>query len=68
MRERLFLISRLLRPYCLIFVYIDDSEGAYLKVLMDEVFDRASLDSAVRGGLGAVVDDGAAAFGSCLDR
>jgi adenine-specific DNA-methyltransferase len=40
MRERLFLISRLLRPDGLIFVHIDDSEGAYLKVLMDEVFDR----------------------------
>lgn len=40
MRERLFLLSRLLRPDGLIFVHIDDSEGSYLKVLMDEVFGR----------------------------
>ena len=40
MRERLSLLSRLLRPDGLIFVHIDDSEGSYLKVLMDEVFGR----------------------------
>jgi len=40
MRERLALLSRLLRPDGVIFVHIDDSEGAYLKVLMDEVFGR----------------------------
>jgi adenine-specific DNA-methyltransferase len=40
MRERLLLLSRLLRSDGLIFVHIDDSEGSYLKVLMDEVFCR----------------------------
>jgi adenine-specific DNA-methyltransferase len=40
MRERLLILSSLLRPDGLIFVHIDDSEGAYLKALMDEVFGR----------------------------
>src|SRR5438309_1174140 len=40
MRERLLILPSLLRPDGVIFVHIDDSEGAYLKVLMDEVFGR----------------------------
>src|SRR5436309_12885333 len=40
MRERLLILSNLLRPDGVIFVHIDDSEGSYLKVLMDEVFGR----------------------------
>ena len=40
MLERLLILSRLLRPDGLIFVQIDDNEGAYLKALMDEAFGR----------------------------
>jgi adenine-specific DNA-methyltransferase len=40
MRERLESLRRLLRPDGVIFVNIDDTEQAYLKVLMDEVFGR----------------------------
>jgi adenine-specific DNA-methyltransferase len=42
MRERLELLSRLLRPDGVIVVQIDREESAYLKVLMDEVFGRAA--------------------------
>lgn len=40
MRERLELLRNLLRKDGFICVHIDDSEGAYLKVLLDEVFGR----------------------------
>ncbi|MBM4395682.1 MAG: site-specific DNA-methyltransferase [Deltaproteobacteria bacterium] len=40
MRERLESLRRLLRSDGVIFVHIDDTEHAYLKVLMDEVFGR----------------------------
>ncbi len=40
MRDRLELLSRLLRPDGFICCHIDDSEGPYLKVLLDEVFGR----------------------------
>lgn len=42
MRDRLELLRKLLRPDGFICCHIDDSEGHYLKVLMDEVFDRAN--------------------------
>lgn len=42
MRDRLEIIRRLLRPDGFICCHIDDSEGHYLKVLMDEVFERAN--------------------------
>jgi adenine-specific DNA-methyltransferase len=42
MRDRLEALRRLLRPDGFICCHIDDSEGAYLKVLMDEVFGRAN--------------------------
>lgn len=40
MRDRLALIKKLLRPDGFVCCHIDDSEGHYLKVLMDEVFGR----------------------------
>lgn len=40
MRERLEILRRLLSPQGFICVHIDDSEGHYLKVLLDEVFGR----------------------------
>lgn len=42
MRDRLEVIRRLLSPDGFICCHIDDSEGHYLKVLMDEVFGRAN--------------------------
>jgi adenine-specific DNA-methyltransferase len=40
MRDRLLLLQKLLRKDGFICCHIDDSEGHYLKVLMDEVFGR----------------------------
>jgi adenine-specific DNA-methyltransferase len=40
MRDRLEILRRLLSPQGFICCHIDDSEGHYLKVLMDEVFGR----------------------------
>ena len=40
MRDRLLLLRRLLKRDGFICCHIDDSEGQYLKVLMDEVFGR----------------------------
>lgn len=42
MRDRLELLRALLRPDGFICCHIDDSEGHYLKVLMDEVFGRSN--------------------------
>ncbi len=42
MRDRLEILRRLLRPDGFICCHIDDSEGHYLKVLMDEVFSRSN--------------------------
>ncbi|MEZ5423007.1 MAG: site-specific DNA-methyltransferase [Pyrinomonadaceae bacterium] len=42
MRDRLELLRKLLKPDGFICCHIDDSEGHYLKVLMDEVFDRSN--------------------------
>lgn len=42
MRDRLEAIRQLLSPSGFICCHIDDSEGPYLKVLMDEVFGRAN--------------------------
>ncbi len=42
MRDRLEILRRLLRPDGFICCHIDDSEGPYLKVLMDEVFARSN--------------------------
>jgi len=42
MRDRFELLRRLLRPDGFICCHIDDSEGPYLKVLMDEVFARSN--------------------------
>lgn len=42
MRDRLQLIRKLLRPDGFLCCHIDDSEGHYLKVLLDEVFERGN--------------------------
>lgn len=42
MRDRLELLSGLLSPEGFFCCHIDDSEGHYLKVLLDEVFGRAN--------------------------
>ena len=42
MRERLVLLKKLMRNDGFICCHIDDSEGQYLKVLMDEIFGRAN--------------------------
>ncbi|MDI4568003.1 MAG: site-specific DNA-methyltransferase, partial [Mycoplasma sp.] len=52
MRERLIKAKNLLTEKGLIFVSIDDNEQAYLKVLMDEIFDERNFVSniVVEGG------------------
>lgn len=42
MRERLEILRRLLSPTGFLCAHIDDSEGHYLKVLLDEVFGRSN--------------------------
>ena len=42
MRDRLEILRNLMRPDGFICCHIDDSEGHYLKVLMDEVFGRSN--------------------------
>jgi adenine-specific DNA-methyltransferase len=43
MRDRLELLSRLLADDGCIFAQVDDNEGQYLKVLMDEIFGRKNF-------------------------
>ena len=40
MRDRLFLLKKLLRKDGVIFVHINNEEGDYLRILMDEIFGR----------------------------
>lgn len=47
MRDRLEILRRLLRDDGTIWISIDDNEGHYLKILMDEVFGRANFLSTV---------------------
>ena len=47
MRDRLEILSKLLRPDGSIWVHCDDNEQAYLKVVMDEVFGRSSFVATV---------------------
>jgi adenine-specific DNA-methyltransferase len=42
MKERIEILKRLLRPDGFFCVHIDDSEGHYLKVMLDEVFGRSN--------------------------
>ncbi len=46
MRDRIQAIWSLLRPDGALFVQIDDTEGYYLKVMMDEVFGRSNFITA----------------------
>jgi len=43
MKERIEILRKLLRDDGIIFVSIDDSEDAYLKVLMDDIFGRKNF-------------------------
>lgn len=43
MRDRLYLLRKLLRKDGLIFVQIDKEEQAYLKVILDEIFGRENF-------------------------
>jgi adenine-specific DNA-methyltransferase len=43
MRDRLIQVSRMLQPDGSVWVHCDDSEHAYLKVMMDEVFGRGNF-------------------------
>ena len=47
MRDRLELLRRLLSPDGSIWINLDDNEGHYCKVLMDEVFQRANFRACV---------------------
>lgn len=47
MRDRLYLLRKLLRKDGIIFTHIDDEEMAYLKVLMDELYGRENFISQV---------------------
>jgi adenine-specific DNA-methyltransferase len=47
MRDRLEILQRLLHPAGSIWVNLDDNEGHYCKVLMDEVFDRTNFRTCV---------------------
>lgn len=40
MRDRLYLLRKLLRKNGLVFIHLDDKEVAYCRVLLDEVFGR----------------------------
>ncbi len=46
-RDRLEILRKLLRSDGFICVHIDDSEGAYLKILLDEVFGRNNYLSTI---------------------
>lgn len=43
MRDRLEILRKLLAPNGVMFAHIDDNEGHYLKVVMDEVFGRQNF-------------------------
>jgi len=45
MYERLKILKKLLREDGVIFVQIDDNEGAYLKILLDQVFGRDNFET-----------------------
>ena len=47
MRDRLTQVKTLLAPDGSLYVHCDSSEGHYLKVLMDEIFDRSNFRNEV---------------------
>lgn len=47
MRERVEILRRLLMPEGTLWVSIDDNEGHYLKVLLDEIFGRDAFVSSI---------------------
>lgn len=47
MRDRLYLLRKLLRRDGVIFIHIDDIEQGYLRVLMDEIFGRDNFISQI---------------------
>lgn len=47
MRDRLYLLRKLIRKDGIILAHVDDEEMAYLKVLMDEIFGRDNFISQI---------------------
>lgn len=47
MRDRLYLLRKLMRKDGIIFVHVDDEEMAYLKVLTDEIYGRENFISQI---------------------
>jgi len=66
-RDRLELLRHLLRPDGCIWITIDDSEGHYLKVLLDEIFGRVNFLGAVTWQKTTSVHNNAVLFSSATD-
>ncbi len=66
-RDRLELLRHLLRGDGSIWVTIDDSEGHYLKVLMDEVFGRANFIGTATWQKTTSIHNNAVLFSSATD-
>jgi adenine-specific DNA-methyltransferase len=47
MRDRLYLLRKLMRKDGIIFIHVDDEEMAYLKVLVDEIYGRENFISQI---------------------
>ncbi|RYD81352.1 MAG: site-specific DNA-methyltransferase [Verrucomicrobiaceae bacterium] len=62
MRDRLEILHRLLMPQGSIFVHIDNEEGHYLKVILDEIFGRQNFLATIayeRSGVSGIGQGGA---------
>jgi len=66
-RDRLELLRHLLRPDGSIWITIDDSEGHYLKVLLDEIFGRVNFVGTVTWQKTTSVHNNAVLFSSATD-
>lgn len=66
-RDRIELLHRLLRPDGSIWITIDDTEGHYLKVLLDEVFGRANALGTVTWQKTTSIHNNAELFSSATD-
>jgi adenine-specific DNA-methyltransferase len=66
-RDRLELIRRLLSDDGSLWVTIDDSEGHYLKVLLDEIFGRANFIGTVTWQKTTSIHNNATLFSSATD-
>lgn len=68
LKARLELLSRLLAPEGSIWVTIDDAEGHYLKILMDEVFGRSNFVGDVTWQKTTSIHNNATLFSSATDH